>query len=180
MRRLETAASKCGVKQGEADEGFAVVDLVGPDHLHGFGERDAKNLNLFVDFGCRGAFSNVAGEIDLHEFAEEAGTGVVLIEEFPLFCTEACLFDHLAFGCGKRSFAGFDAAGGEFKEELANGVAVLTLDDDVGVFGVLRLVDGEDDDGAGVVDDIALVDVAVRLLDGVGVDIEYEALVGEL
>ncbi len=46
----------------------------------------------------------------------------------------------------------------------------------VGIFG---LVDGEDDDGAVVADDVADVDVAAGLLDLVGEDGEDFALVGE-
>ena len=58
-------------------------------------------------------------------------------------------------------------------------MTVLALEDDVGVVGVFRLVDGEDDDGAIVTDDVAGVDVAAWLLNLVGEDREDFALVGE-
>ena len=81
---------------------------------------------------------DVAGEVDLHPFAEEAGAGEVFGEEGPAFGAVAGLFDHLALGGGEGGFAGLDAAGGEFEEELAGGVAVLADEDDVGVGGVAR------------------------------------------
>ncbi len=139
-----------------------------------------EDFDVLVGFGSGGAFADVAGEVDLHPLAEEARAGEVFCEEGPAFGAVAGLFDHLAFGGGERSFAGFDAAGGEFDEDLAGGVSVLALEDDVGIFGVLRFVDGEDDDGAVVADDVADVDVAAGLLDFVREDGEDFALVGEL
>ncbi len=85
--------------------------------------------------GWRFAVADVAGEVDLHPFAEEAGAGEVFGEEGPAFGAVAGLFDHLALGGGEGGFAGLDAAGGELDEELAGGVAVLALEDDVGVGG---------------------------------------------
>ena len=112
------------------------MDFVGGDEGEGFGEGDAEDFDLLVGFGLGCAVADVAGEVDLHPFAEEAGAGEVFGEEGPLFCAVAGLFDHLALGGGEGGFAGFDAAGGELEEELAGGVAVLALEDDDGVFGV--------------------------------------------
>jgi len=58
-------------------------------------------------------------------------------------------------------------------------MAVLALEDDVGIVGVLRFVDRKDDDGAIVADDVAGVDVAAWLLNLVGEDREDFAFVGE-
>ena len=79
----------------------------------------------------------------------------------------------------RGGFAGFDAAGGKFDEELAGGVAVLALEDDVGVGGIAGFVDGEDDDGTVVTNDVADVDVAAGLFDLVGEDGEDFTFVGE-
>ena len=49
-----------------------------------------------------------------------------------------------------------------------------------GSAGILRLVDGEDDDGTVMADDVAGVDVAAGLFDFVGNDGEDLAFVGEL
>ncbi len=49
-----------------------------------------------------------------------------------------------------------------------------------GSAGVAGLVDGEDDDGAVVTDDVAGVEVAAGLFDLVGEDGEDSAFVGEL
>ena len=175
----EAAGASGSVVKHEADEGFTVVDLVCGDECQSFRERHAEDLDLLIDFGSGFAFADVASEIDLHPLAEEAGAGEVLCQQRPAFGPVAGLFDHLAFGGGEGRFAGFDAASGEFKEELAGGVAILALEDDVGVVGVAGLVDGEDDDGAIVTDDVAGVEMAAGLFDLVGVDVEDFAFVGE-
>jgi hypothetical protein len=167
------------VVKHEADEGFAVVDLVGGYESEGFGEGEAEDLDIFVGLGRGGAFAEIAGEVDLHPLAEKAGAGEVFREEGPAFGAVAGLFDHLAFGGGEGGFVGVDASGWELDEELAGGVAVLTDKDDLGVGGVPGLVDGEDDDGAVVADDVAGIDEAAGLFDLVGEDGEDFALVGE-
>ena len=167
------------VVEHESDEGFAVVNLVGGKKSESFGEREAEDLDVFVGLGGGGAFADVAGEVDLHPLAQKAGAGEVFGEESPAFGTIAGLFDHLAFGGSERGFVGIDAACGEFKEELVGGVAKLPDEDDVGVGGVLGLVDGQDDDRAAVTDDVAGVDEAAGLFDLVGEDGEDFTLVGE-
>ncbi len=132
---LEAAGAAGGVVEHEADEGLAVVDFVGSDEGEGFGEGQAEDLDVLVGLGCGGAFADVAGEVDLHPLAEEAGAGEVLCQQCPAFGAVAGLLDHLALGGGEGGLAGFDTAGGEFDEELAGGVAVLALEDDVGVGG---------------------------------------------
>ena len=179
-RGLETARATSGVVEHEADESFAVVDLVCGYQGEGFGEGHAKDLDVLVGLRLGDAFADIAGEIDLHPLAEEAGAGEVFGEERPAFGAVAGLFDHLALGGGEGGFAGFDAAGGKLDEELAGGVAVLTLEDDVGIFRVFGLVDGQDNDGAVVTDDVANVGVAAGLEDLIGEDGEDFALVGEL
>ncbi len=134
---------------------------------------------MLVGLGLGDAFADVSGEVDLHPFAEEAGAGKVFAHEGPSLGAESGLFDHLALGGGEGGFVGLDATGGEFQEELAGSVAVLAFEDDVGVFGVFGFVDGEDDDGAVVADDVAGVDGAAGFLDLVGEDGEDLTLVGE-
>ncbi len=112
------------------------MDFVIGDEGEGFGERDAQDFDVFVFLRLGDAGANVAGEVDLHPFAEEAGAGEVFGEEGPLFRAISGLFDHLAFCAGEGRFSGIEAAGGELEEELAGGVAVLALHDDDGVFGV--------------------------------------------
>ena len=43
----------------------------------GFGERHAEDFDLLVEFGGGDAGADVAGEVDLHPLAEEAGAGEV-------------------------------------------------------------------------------------------------------
>jgi hypothetical protein len=177
---LEGAGAAGGVIEHESDEGLAVVDFLSGDEREGLGERDAEDFNLFVGFGLRFAWADIAGEVDLHVFAEEAGAGEIFCEWGPAFGAVAGLFDHLAAGGGKGGFTGFDAAGGELEEELAGGVAVLALEDDdgIGLVGA-GVVDGKDDDGAVVANDVAGIFVAGGLDDGVGEDGEDLAFIGE-
>ena len=102
-----------------------------------------------------------------------------MVEEGPAFGAVAGLLDHLAFGGGEGWFAGFDSTGGKLDEELAGGVTVLALEDDVGVGGISRFVDCEDDDGAVVTDDVANVGVAAGFFDFVGEDGEDFTFVGK-
>ena len=177
---LEDALAAEAVVEGEADDGFAVVDFAGVDHLHDLGERHTDDFDLLVEFGGGEAGAEVAGEVDLHPLAEEAGAGEVAEEHGPLFGAVAGLFDELALGGGEGWFAGVAGAGWEFDEVLAGGVAILALEDDVGVGEVGGFVDGEHDDGAVVADDVLDVAVAVGLLERVGEDVEDAALEGEL
>lgn len=176
---LEASSAPCGVVEQETDEGFAVVDLIGGCESECLGEFEAEDLDIFVGLGRGRAFADVAREVELHPFTEEARAGKVSGEESPALGTVTGLFDEFAFGGGEGRFAGFDTACGEFDEGLARGVAVLSLEDDVWIAGVGGFVDGEDDDGAVVADNVAGVDVAAGLLNLVGEDGEDFALIGE-
>jgi hypothetical protein len=176
----EAAFAAEAVVEAEADDGFAVVDFAVVDHLHDFGEGHANDFDLLVEFGGGDAFADVAGEVDLHPLAEEAGAGEVAEEEGPAAGAEAGLFDELALGGGEGWLAGVAGAGGELDEVLAGGVAILALEDDVGVGGVGAVVDGEHDYGAVVADDVLDVAVAVGLFEGVGKDVEDATFEGEL
>ena len=138
------------------------------------------DLDALVVFRGGLAEGEVFGEEDVHGFGEEAGAGEVFDVLRPLFGAVASLFDELAFGGGDELFAGFDAASGEFEEELAGGVAVLADEEDVGVGGVGFSVDGEDDDGAVVADDVACGVDAAGFGDFVAGDEEDFALVDGL
>src|SRR5882757_5659318 len=95
---LKAVCAAGGVVEHEADEGLAVVDLVGGYEGEGLGEREAENLDVLVGFGGGGAFADVAGEIDLHPLAEEPWAGEVFCKQRPAFGAVAGLFDQLAFG----------------------------------------------------------------------------------
>ena len=73
----------------------------------------------------------------------------------------------------------FDSAGRQFDKGEADGVTVLALEDYLGIAGVLRLVDGEDDDRSVVANDVAGVDKAVGLFDLIGDDGEDLAFVSK-
>jgi hypothetical protein len=169
-----------GGVEGDADEGFAVVDLVGGDEGEGLRERSADDLDVLVFLRVGGALFDISGQIDLHRFAEEAGAGEVFGKRCPAFGAEAGLFDHLALRGGEWSFIGLNAPGRKFEEELAGGVAVLANEDEIGIFGIDGLVYRKDDDGAVVADDVAGVRGGGTGFDDlVGVDGEDGAFVRE-
>ena len=134
---LKAARTTSAVIKHQADEGLAVVDFVGVDEGESFRESEAEDFNIFVRFGGGGALADVSGQVDLHPFTEEARAGEVLCQQGPAFGAVAGLFDELAFRGGESGFVGFDAAGGKFDQREACGVAILTLEDDVGVAWVL-------------------------------------------
>jgi hypothetical protein len=178
-RLLKAACAAGGVVEHEADEGLAVVDLVGGDEDESFGEREAEDFDVLVWFGGCGALADVAGQVDLHPLAEETGAGEVFCQEGPTFGAVASFFDQLAFGSREGGFLGFDAARRKLDEELTGGVTVLTLEDDVGVVGVFGLIDGKDDNGTIMANDVADVDIAARFFHFVAEDGEDLSLVGE-
>lgn len=138
-------ASQAIVKH-ESDQCFTVMDLILRCKRESLRQRHANDFDVLVVFGLRMAVTDVAGEVDLHPFAEETGARKVFGEQRPSPGTVAGLFNHLAFGRGESGFPGFDATGGEFQQELAGGVTVLALKDDVGVRGIPGFIDGKDDD----------------------------------
>jgi hypothetical protein len=156
------------------------VDFVGGYEREEFREGDTAYFDLLVIFRFGDAVADVACEVDLHPLTEEAGAGEVFGEEGPALGAVAGLFDHLALCGGEGGFAGFDAAGGEFEEELSGGVTVLALDDDVRVLRIFGLVDGEDDYGAAVTDDFADIAGAAWLNNCVREDGEGLSFEGEL
>ena len=174
---LSLALTAEGIVEEDADEGLAVEDISGVDEALDLGERGHMEFDLFVVFGRGLAEGEVFGEQDVHGFGEEAGAGEVLDVAGPFFGAVAGLFDELAFGGGDELFAGFDAASGEFEEELTGGVAVLADEQDAGVGGVGFGVDGEDDDGVVVADDVAFGADAAGFDDFVGGDVEDFAFV---
>ena len=51
------------------------MDFILFDKGEGFGEGDAEDFYLLVGFGLGCAGADLAGEVDLHPFAEEAWAG---------------------------------------------------------------------------------------------------------
>lgn len=161
------------------DEGFAVVDFSLVDETQEFGERDEHDFEALVLVEAGYAGRETFSEENLHPLGKETGTGVVAGELRPLFCAEAGLFGELSFGGGETVFVGVDFAGRDFVEELSCRVAILTLEDDERV-SFLCIVDGENDHGASVTDDVAEDGSAFRLVDLFLVDTKERALIGGL
>ena len=153
------------------------MDLAFVDEAQQLGEGHEHDFEALVLVRRSGAGSESFREEDLHPLGKEAGAGVVAGELRPVLCAEAGLFGELTPGGDEAVFAGVDFAGGNFVEELRGGVAVLALEDDERVF-LLRVVDGEDDDGASVTDDVADDGATVGFADVFLLDAEERALVG--
>jgi hypothetical protein len=155
----------------EREHGFCVEQLIGFDHAEGLGEREELVADDFVVIGRIGTGGEVFGEIDLHPLSEEAGAGVITDEFLPAACAVAGLLRQLTASGGQRLFAGLDAAGGQLPEVASGGVAVLALQQNLGLAGA-RILDGEDDDRSVMADDVFYVRRAAGLGDDVGVDVE--------
>ena len=159
--------------------GLAVFYFSGVNFVQQGGERYVQEFDLFVGLWLRDAGVDVFGEKDVEVLRQEAGRGEVTHEARPLAGAEAGFFNELALGGGQGLFLRFDAAGGKLEQELAGGVAVLAFDEDGRVVRILGTVDGKDDDGAIVPDDVAGAGDAAGLGDGIGDDGEDLALEGD-
>ena len=177
--RLKATGAAGGVIEHKTYESLTVMDFVCGDQRESLRQCEAKDFNVFVGFRGGGTFANVPGQIDLHPFAQKTRAGEVLCQQGPAFGAISGLLDQFAFRGGQGGFVGFDAAGWEFDQSAAGGVSILPLEDDVGVAGVLGLVDSQDDDRTVVADDIPGVDVTPRLFNLVGDDREDSAFESE-
>src|ERR1700754_2603406 len=117
-------------------------------------QREAKDLDVFIGFWLSNALANIARQVDLHPLTEEARAGEVFGKESPAFGPVACLFDQLALGGSEGCLFGLDPASGQLKEKLTRGVPVLAFKDNFGVGGVLRIVDGQNHNGAVMANDV--------------------------
>jgi len=156
----------------DGGDGFCVDEATGVDGAQDFGPSEAAHGDFFVLFGSGRAGGEVFGEEDGHPLGDEAGSGDELKKLTEAACAVAGFFVELAFGRGERGFVRFFAAGDEFPEELAGGVAILANHEDVAIGE-----DGHDHDGAGVSDDVAMGFDAGGFDDQVAADAEDAALV---
>ena len=191
LDRLPAAGACCGplgalallahaiVEQG-CNDGLAVEDATGLDLSKQFAEGDGEELNLLVVFRLGIAGREIFGEEDLHPLAEEAGTGVVAHELGPELCLVARLFEQLALRTGQWIFARVEAARRNFIEVLRGSVTILTLEQDERIALALRVVDGKDDNGAGVTHDVAAMWLPARLMDFLSNDAEHRAFETDL
>lgn len=88
----------------------------------------------------------------------------------PLFGGIAGLFQELALGTGEGILAFVDASGGKFPKIAIGGVAILAGEENARLG--LGVVDGHDDDGAGMADEIAANTLAAGLYYLLAADVE--------
>ena len=126
MRLLRAGFCDPGGGGGEADYCFGVLDLAVGYELEGVGEREAFDLDEFVEIEVLLGFGQVGREIDVHFLGEEAGGNVEFGDQFDVCGRDADLFFELAEGAGFWVFAFFERAGGDLEQVFFCRVAVLT------------------------------------------------------
>ncbi len=156
----------------DGGDGFGVDDGIGVNGTENFCASEAAHGDFFVFFGSGGAGGEAFGDEDGHPFGDEAGSGNEPEEFAEAAGAVAGFLVKFAFGGGEGRFVRFFAAGDEFPEELAGGVAILANHEDIAIGE-----DGHDHDGAGMGDDVTLGFDAGGLDNQVAADTEDPALV---
>jgi hypothetical protein len=145
------------------------------DHANRSGQRHQSLIDDLVFFGLGLPLSQARGQVDCHGFGNESGAGVELQNAAPVVGGVSGFFQKFALGGLEFVLAGIDASRRELPEVVCGGVAVLSLEKDSRRGS--RIVDGEHDDRAGVMDDVAASAHASGLLNVVGGDRERRAAV---
>jgi hypothetical protein len=117
---------------------------------------------VFIGFRLGFAGGEFFSEKDEHTLGDEARSGKDFEEDAETAGAIAGLFEEFASGGAAGGFAGFHASGDEFPKKLSRGVAVLADEKNAAV-GKKR----QNDDGAGMDDDVACGADASRLDDAV-------------
>ena len=147
----------------QPDAGLGVVDLAGVDALEHLGQRQPRHRHrlLLHALAVVGHVAQVAGQVHPVELVGEPRRVVEGDEELPSLGREADLLGQLALGARHRILAvDVELARRELDKDRVERGAVLADDD-----GAVVVVDGDDRDRAGVVDDVALERGAVRRLE---------------
>ncbi len=125
------------------------------DQPQNLGEWGHVQLDLLVVLWRGLSLRKHFGQQDGHCLREEAGAGIVVRMPGPAFGPVAGLLDQLALAGGNQLLAWLNTAGRQLQQELSGGVAILADQEDAGVLRVRFGIDGEDDYGAVVADDVA-------------------------
>lgn len=156
-------------------DGLGIADGALEHHFYCRWQGDHALVDDLVVFGFGLALAQAGRQIDSHGFGDKAGAGIELENPAPMIGAVTGFLDQFAFGSRQFGFAGIDAAGRQFPEIIASRVAILALEQYAGRSG--GIIDGQNDDGAGVVNEIAADFDTSRLLNMVGSDPEDGAAI---
>ena len=126
--------SDAGGGDGNADDGFGVLDLACLYSLEGVGEREAFELDQLVFLEFLADVGEAGGEKNVHLFGKKAGRDVELGDEFDVLGADAYLLFELADRAGARVLTLFQRPGGDLEKLLTRGVAILTHESHTSVF----------------------------------------------
>ena len=121
-------------------DGLCIAD--GAPQNHGKHNRKSQHAfdNDLVFFGRGFAGTQAGGQVDGHGFGDESWAGVKLQNPAPTRGAVTSLFDQFPFRSFELVFTGIDAAGGQFPQIIAGGMAVLSLEKHT--WGGARIIDG--------------------------------------
>src|SRR3990172_6242382 len=154
---------------------LGVLDLAGVDAGERLVEAQRYDLHLLILVSLGVFGRQLRGEEGVDVLGAEAGRGEEAGEALALRRGEAGFLGQLAAGRSLGRLAVLEGAGRQLEEVAADGVAVLPDPEDAPL-----VVDGNDDDGAGVVDHLAADVAAGGDLDLVDAQADDAALVDRL
>lgn len=165
------------IEPEDGGDGLAVADGAVQDHAQRRREGKQASPDDFIGLRLGFAGAQAGGEKHGHGLGHEAGAGIEMKNAPPAGSGVSGFLQQFAFGGGKGLFAGIDASGGQLPEIVGGGVTILALQKNAR--GRAGVVHGEDDDGAGVMNDVAAGAHSARLLDIVRADPEHRAAVDD-
>jgi hypothetical protein len=122
--------SKEGKIVQKTGDGLGVAKLSAANHLSQLRVAKSTRSNFFVFLRPRISTGKVLSEENIHSFLKKSWRRENVQEDAVAFGTIAGFLEELARGGPAGIFAPLDAAGDEFPEELARGMAVLPNEED--------------------------------------------------
>jgi hypothetical protein len=175
--RRGSGTAEAGVEE-EGDDGLGVDDAAIADGSHDLGEGHGDHLNELVLIEVGLSVGQVGGEEEVDALVGEARGGKDGGQAVEFAWQVAGFLLELA---GGDVFPGFPlevgAAGGDFEELAAGGVAELAQEYDVWIVGGRVAPYGHDGGGAGVSDQLDVTGGPIRESDGVNGEVDDPAVV---
>lgn len=172
---LRRFSSSDVVEPEDGRNSLGIADGAAHHHAHRGGQRDQPLVDDFILLRPGLAGVQARGQVDSHGFGDEAGAGVELQDPFPAGGGVSRFFQEFPLSGFEFGLTRIDPAGGQFPKIVAGCVAVLAFQKNAG-HGA-GIVDGKNDDGAGMANHIAASRDASRFLHVIGRDPEDGAAV---
>jgi hypothetical protein len=131
---------------------FGINDFARHNHIERLLDWKKTQSNPFVFFRLRSTFFQASCKIYLHIFCKKTGADVKIKSFLPFACAVASLFLELALGCWERLLTGIKAPCRQLPEALSCRMAILPFQQDTRQRA--GIINGKDDDGAGMLNDV--------------------------